>query len=236
MALPTDPADVFVREVDENLRRDQTEEFLKRNLRWIVGGALLFIVAVGGYFFYESRQKALANEQSEQLSAARERITDGNVDAAIKAYTELSDSSVDTTRASALFTRAALATQKNDNNTAIALYKQIEEDGSLPQAYRDMALLRRTMMEYDSLKPDETIARLSGLATPGAPYFGTAGEITGMAMIAKGDKSGAGQLFARIAADKTVPETIRSRAAQTAGSLGVDASAAVADAATAASQ
>jgi hypothetical protein len=49
--------------------------------------------------------------------------------------------------------------------------------------------------------------------------------MTGMAMLAKGDKAGAARLFAQIAADKQVPESIRSRAVQVAGSLGVDATA-----------
>ena len=46
-----------------------------------------------------------------------------------------------------------------------------------------------------------------------------------MALIAKGQRSAAAQLFAKIAADKSVPESLRSRAVQVAGSLGVDASA-----------
>lgn len=236
MALPPDTADAFVREVDENLRRDQTEEFLKRNLRWIIGGALLLLVAIGGYFWWENHQKSVSREEGEQLAEARQRVSDGNVDGAIKQLVPLSESSIDTTRASALFTRAALALRKNDNKAAIGLYQEIEGDSGLPQPYRDVALIRRTMIEYDSIKPDEVITRLANLAKPGEPYFGTAGELTGMAMLAKGDKAGAGQLFARLAADKSVPQTIRSRAAQIAGSLGVDASASVADSGTSASQ
>jgi hypothetical protein len=46
-----------------------------------------------------------------------------------------------------------------------------------------------------------------------------------MAMLAKGDRAGAGQLFAKIAADPKVPQSIRARAVQIAGSLGVDATA-----------
>jgi len=49
--------------------------------------------------------------------------------------------------------------------------------------------------------------------------------MTAMAMLNKGDRNGAGQLFAKIAADKQVPQSIRSRAVQLAGSLGVDATA-----------
>jgi len=48
-----------------------------------------------------------------------------------------------------------------------------------------------------------------------------------MAMIKQGDRKQAGQLFAAIAKDKTVPDSIRDRAVQLAGSLGVDVSAAL---------
>jgi hypothetical protein len=40
-----------------------------------------------------------------------------------------------------------------------------------------------------------------------------------------GRKDEAGRLFAAIAADDTVPDTIRSRAVQIAGTLGIDATA-----------
>jgi uncharacterized protein (UPF0147 family) len=44
--------------------------------------------------------------------------------------------------------------------------------------------------------------------------------------VKQGQQQQAGQLLAAIAKDKTVPETIRARAVQAAGSLGVDASSA----------
>jgi hypothetical protein len=71
------------------------------------------------------------------------------------------------------------------------------------------------------------ISRLAPLALPSEPWFGTAGEMTALAMIKQGRKQEAGQLFAAIAKDNTVPETTRARAVQVAGTLGVDASAAL---------
>ena len=121
--------------------------------------------------------------------------------------------------------RRRRSTACNDRKTAIDLYKQVEDDGGLPQPYRDLALVRRTMTEYDQLKPDEIITRLAPLTEAGKPFFGSAGEMTAMAMLNKGDRNGAGQLFAKIAADKQVPQSIRARAVQLAGSLGVDATA-----------
>ena len=65
------------------------------------------------------------------------------------------------------------------------------------------------------------------LTQAGNPWFGSAGEMTALAMIKQGKKQQAGQLFATIAKDKTVPQSIRDRSIQIAGSLGVDASAAL---------
>jgi hypothetical protein len=51
--------------------------------------------------------------------------------------------------------------------------------------------------------------------------------MTGMALIKQGKKAEAGQLFAAIAKDKQVPDSLRARSVQIASSLGVDASSAM---------
>jgi hypothetical protein len=225
LALPTDPAEAFVREVDENLRRDQMADMAKSYGKWIVAAVILFLAAVGGYLYWQNRQQQQAIADSEAMSVALDKIAAGDPKGAQAALTPLSDSSNDVIEASALLGRAAVALRQNDHKTAITLYKQVADDGGLPQPYRDLATVRGTMTEYDSLKPDEVIARLAPLSQPGNPFFGSAGEMTALALLAKGDRNGAGQLFARLAADKQVPESIRSRAVQIAGSLGVDATA-----------
>ena len=120
-----------------------------------------------------------------------------------------------------------------DGLLALSIYTAMSADKGLEQAYRDLALVRATALEFDALKPDQVISRLQPLAQTGQPFFGSAGEMTALAMLAKGQKTQAGQLFAKLAADKDVPETIRSRAVQIASSLGVDASAALPAVATA---
>ena len=225
MALPSDPAETFVREVDENLRRDQMRDVAQAYGKWIVAAVILFLAAVGGYLYWQYRLDQQAVADSEAMSAALDKVAAGDVKGAQADLTPIGDSSSDVMRASATFGRAALALRQNDRKTAIELYKQLAADDGLPQAYRDLATVRGTMTEYDSLKPDDIIARLATLSQPGNPFFGSAGEMTGMALLAKGDRNGAGQIFARIAADRQVPESIRSRAVQIAGSLGVDATA-----------
>jgi hypothetical protein len=225
LALPNDPAETFVREVDENLRRDQMRDMAKAYGKWIVAAVVLFLVAIGGYLYWQNRQQEQASAESESLAAALDKAESGDSKGAVAALAPVSESASDVNSASAMLARAAIALRQNDRKTAIGIYRELAADDGLPQVYRDVATLRGTMTEYDSLKPDEVIARLSPLAEPGKPFFGSAGELVAMALLAKGDRAGAGRLFAKLAADPQVPQTIRARAVQIAGSLGVDATA-----------
>jgi hypothetical protein len=225
LALPTDSSDTFFKEVDENLRRDRARDFAQKHGTLIIAAVVLFLAAVGGWIYWQGRQKEKAAEQSEQLSQIYTDIGSGKTDNVPQRLDALSDDGNDIVRASALFARASVALQQGDRNLAITKFREAQNDDGLPQAYRDLALVRLTALEFDSLKPEQVIARLQPLATAGNPWFGSAGELTAMALLKQGKKPEAGRLFAAIAADRQVPETMRSRAVQIAGTLGVDASA-----------
>lgn len=79
------------------------------------------------------------------------------------------------------------------------------------------------MAEYDTMKPEAVVARLGGMAVPGNAYFGSAGEMVAVAYLRMNKRDQAGRLFGQIASDKDVPDTLRQRAVQMAGVLGVDA-------------
>jgi len=126
-------------------------------------------------------------------------------------------------RASALLVQAGTASRKGDTKGAIALYGAMVADTGLDQPYRDVALIRQTALEFDSLKPQQIVDRLKPLAVEGAPWFGSAGELVAIAYMKMGKNDLAGPLFAGIAKDANVPQSIRSRARQMAGLLGIDA-------------
>ena len=68
------------------------------------------------------------------------------------------------------------------------------------------------------------IDRLKGLAVSTSPWFGTAGEMVAAAYLKQGKRGDAGKLYGQVAqGGDNVPETIRQRAVQLAGVLGVDA-------------
>jgi len=228
LAQPPDITETFVKEVDENLRRDRVRDFVRDNGRFLVAGLIVFLAACGGIIWYQQHRQQLAQGHVEQLAQLYKDIGDGNTSKVPQQLDDLSNSSSKAVRATALFTRAAFAIQQNDRKLAISTYKTIRDDSSLPDSYRNAALIRETALEFDQLTADQVIAQLQPLAKPGNPWFGSAGEMTALALIKAGKNKEAGQLFATLAKDQSVPESIRNRSIQISGSLGADASAALA--------
>ena len=78
------------------------------------------------------------------------------------------------------------------------------------------------MVEFDKLAPQKIIDRLKPLAKPGNPWFGSAGEMTALAYLKMGKDNLAGPIFAQIAKQEELPASLRGRATQMAGALGID--------------
>jgi len=220
---PDTPNESFLREVDENLRRDQARDFAKKYGAWLIAAVVLFLAAVGGWLYWQQYQQKQAEAQSEELTKIYTQIGAGQTKQAQQGLKGLESSGNSVVRTLALLTEAAVALDANDKATAIAKYNAVANDSHAPQPYRDVALIRSVGMQFDQMKPEDVISKLQPLTKPGEPWFGTAGELTAMAYVKQGNKAAAGKLFAAIAADNNAPPTLRSRSAQIAGTLGVDA-------------
>lgn len=229
MALPptSDVNETFLREVDENLRRDRIRDFVRNNRAVLIGALLVFLAAAGGIIWWQDYRRAQTGKQVEEMASVYRDLAENKNAIADAKLDALEKSSSKAVRASALFTRAAIALDQNDGTKASQYYGRIAADGSMPKPYRDAATMRQVAVDFDKLKPEEVITRLAPYAKPESPWYGTAGEMTAMALIKQGKKQEAGRLFAAIAANRNVPETLRARSVQIAGSLGVDASGAL---------
>ena len=222
---PDSSSEAFLREVDEDLRRDQAQAFAKRYATIIAGAVLLFLAGIGGWLYWQDRQSKIAGADSETLTAAMDDIAAKLTATVGPSLDKLTNSPSEGIATEAKLAQASVALAGGNRASAIAIYRSVADDSGLAQPFRDLANLRLVTLEFDSIKPEAVIARLEPLAKPGTPWFGSAGELTAMAMLKQGRKAEAGRLFAAIAADNDVPDTIRSRAVQIAGTLGVDATA-----------
>lgn len=221
MALPPSDSDSFQREVDENYRRDRMADFGKTYGKWIALAVVAFLVIVAAVIWWRSEQTAKAGEQSEELAKVMADYAAGTTDGLDTRLQAVASEGKGATRASALLTEAALAMAGNDRARAAAIYAEMAADDSLPKPHRDLALVREVMLTFDNAEPSDVVAKLQPLAQPGEPFFGTAGELTAAALLKMGRDDEAAQLFGRIAAEPTIPESLKVRAAQMASSLGV---------------
>jgi hypothetical protein len=223
LAIKPSESDTFLREVDEEIRRERMNRFVSRYGWAIVAGVVLFLGAIGGWIWWQNRQQQQASTEGETLVAALDSLEVGNTKAAEPQIAQLAESGREGYRLAALFTRANMQTQAGSLPAAIATLKSIADDGDAPEPYRQAALVRQTALEFDSIQPQAVVQRLGALARPGEPWFGTAGEMVAVAYLKMGQQQRAGQLFQRLGQDESVPPSIRTRAVQMAGSLGFNA-------------
>jgi hypothetical protein len=209
--------------VDDELRREQMGRFMKRYGWALVAAALLVLAAIGGWIWWKARAAAAAEAQGETLIAALDSLEAGNRGAATPKLDALAASNVPAYRAAALFARANSQTAAGNAPAAIATLRSIASNQEFDESYRQAALIRQTQLEFDSLPPQQVVQRLRPLARPGSPWLGSAGELLGVAYLKMRRPDLAGPVFASVGRDENVPSSIRTRAVQMAGSLGVNA-------------
>lgn len=227
MALtPTDKRaasdEAFLREVDDAVRAGDLAHFWKTYGRWLLLVVVLGLAAFGGWIYWQNQQAAAAEKQGEKFIIAVEKLQGGSVASAKSDLLAMTKAEQPGYRAMAQILLANITAAEGNGKKAIADYAKVAKDESLPQPFRDLAILRQTTMEFDTLPPQQVIDRLKPLAKPGAPWFGTAGEMTALAYMKMGKDNLAGPIFAQIAKQEDLPQTLRARAQQMAGALGVD--------------
>ena len=222
MASTPPENEAFLREVDDELRRDQLQGFWKRWGRWLTGGLIASLALFATYLWWDHQKTQKAGLEGETLLQVLDALGAGKSASAEAQLKTLSTSKNSGYHASARMALAALKLQNGDNKGASAEFSGVINDGSIAQPWRDLALIRQTATEFDALKPDEVISRLKMLSVAGNPWFGSAGEMVALSYAKLGKPQLAVKLFDEMAKDESVPETIRSRAVQMRSSLAVN--------------
>ncbi len=221
---PSREDEVIIREIDEAVREDELYAFLRNHGLKVLGVITLGIAGLGGYMVWDHFAEQKLERQSEGVVSAMDYAQQGDLGtASAKVQELLADGNSAGARTAARFIQASAALQAGDTAKATSLFKTIAGDAEAPPALRDLARIREVTLNYDQMKPADVIARLSPIAQPGNAYFGSAGELVAMAHLEAGNRAEAGKLFAAISKDESQPETLRSRARQMAGLMGVDA-------------
>ncbi|WP_394726795.1 tetratricopeptide repeat protein [Altererythrobacter sp. GH1-8] len=215
--------EVLLREIDDAVRQDDFAQFAKRFGVPLAIVAVLGLAAFGGFLFWQNQQEAAMEAESEQLVAIIDQFEAGNLSQADEAAALLTQNSEGGAAVLAELTRAAVAVEQGRSAEAAAIYGAVADDASAPEALRNLARIRQVALTFDERKPSDVIATLGPMAVPGNAWFGSAGELVALAHLENGDQAQAGALLSEISKSDEVPASLRARARQLAGLLGVDA-------------
>lgn len=215
--------EALIREVDDAYRQEQVGELTRKYGRPAAFGLLAAIALFGGYLLWDSQRESALETQSEELVKALDAVEAGNYDTAAPALDKLLAEGDDGARAVARMLQAGVALRQGRDADAARIYGQVRVDDGAPAVYRQLATVREVAVSFDTMDKAQVVQRLKPLAVPGNAWFGSAGELLAMAYLEQGRRDLAGPLLAQMAKDDDVPDSLRSRARQIAGVLGVDA-------------
>jgi hypothetical protein len=192
--------ETIFREVDEELRGDRLRNFWRRFGPWIIGAAVLVVLAVAANEGWRWWQNGAAARSSDQFYAALDAAGKNDLAAAQKALDEVIASGSGDYPTLARFREAALLAQQGDTQGAVAAYDALANAQSNPHL-RELALLFAANLLVDNGDVAAVEQRVGGLGGPDNPMRNAAREAIGLTQYKAGDLDAALQTFTDISND-----------------------------------
>ncbi|TVP71700.1 MAG: hypothetical protein EA339_08700 [Rhodobacteraceae bacterium] len=207
-------SDSFFNEVTEDLRRERALALLRR-YGWIA--VVLVLLVVGGTAWNEWR-KAQASAKAEAFGDAVLTALENNETAdRISALGQIEATGA---QAGLLQLLRAGALLEQDRAAALVALQAAADDTALPDAYRQLATLKRIIAGGSDISLAEREALLSRLSQPGQPMRPLALEQTALLQLEQGNRETAIEILTDLLAQSEVSDTLRRRATQLLTALG----------------
>lgn len=205
----------FIDEVTEEVRRDKLFAMF-RKYGWI--GVLLVLLIVGGAAWTEW-QKARAQSQARAFGDALLGALDADTPEARIAALSAVEAKGDQVALKGLLLSSDPV---KDRAGALLALAAVEADATLPPVWRDLAVLRRVILQGAEAPLADRRAALEPLAQPGRPYRTMAAEQLAYLLIEEGRKDEAITALRALTQDQEAPGGLRNRASQMIVALGGD--------------
>ncbi len=203
--------DIF-KEVDEDLRREQAKKLWDRFGPYVIGLAILIVVATAGYRGWIYWQEQRAQATGDSFLAALNLAKQGKNDEAITALKAIEASGSGSYPVLAEFRIASEMSVTGKTQDAIAQYDTIAARSNISNAVRALARLRAAALLVDTASLADLEKRLNDLASTGNVWRHNARELLGLDAWRVGDYEAARKYFDEINNDQEAPADLRQRA------------------------
>jgi len=213
----------FIREIDEELRRDRFLKLWESYGAYAIAAAFLVVATTAGWRGWEWYQTREGVKAGSRFEAALVLAESGKH---AEAEQEFAAIAKDANWGYRLLSRMRLAAETGARDAAAGAvaYDAIAADGSIDAAIRDVARLRAVFLLLDTAQAAEIASRVEPLMVPASPFRFSARETLALARYKAGEREAARAMFAELAVDPETPPALRNRAEvmQALASVGAD--------------
>ncbi|TGP56788.1 tetratricopeptide repeat protein [bacterium M00.F.Ca.ET.230.01.1.1] len=204
--------DSFIREVNEEIRREQAQALWDRFGPAVFGIAILIVLGTAAVVGYRYWDESRANRSGDAFSAALKLANDGKNDEAIAALDQLEKDGYGAYPLLARMRAATVKADKGDADGAVKDFDEVAADNAIPGGIRDIARLRAALLLVDHGSYADVASRVEALTADTNPLRHSAREALGLAAWKDGKSADALKLFDQISSDEAAPRNVRQRA------------------------
>jgi hypothetical protein len=209
--------DNFIREVNEEIRKEQAKALWDRYGTALIAVAVLVILGTAAFVGYRYWDETRANRSGDAYSQALVLADSGKNDEALAAFTQLEKDGYGAYPLLARMRAATVMADKGDVDGAVKEFDAVAADNAIPSVLRDMARLRAALLLVDHGSFADVSSRVEALTGDTNPLRHSAREALGLAAWKDGKSADALKLFDQVAADEAAPRGVRERATMMAG-------------------
>lgn len=206
-----DQFDVFLKEVEEDHKREQLKELWNRYGIFIAAGVVALLASVGALSYWQSSRISSAEAAGTRFVSATRLMREGKTDEAMKAFAALAKDGAPGYQALARLRIAAAHASAGRTPEAIAAFEDVAKDTAGDPILRDFASLQAASLKLPTADWAEMERRLTPLMADKAPWRTAARELLALAAYKAGKKDDARKLYEALLIDRATPPALSER-------------------------
>jgi hypothetical protein len=204
--------DGFLREVEEELRRERLEKIWRQYGTYILAAAALIVFGVLGYKYLENSRISAAQSTGKRYQEALQLAADGKEGSATKEFETLAKDGTGGYPSLARLQLAGALLKDGKKSEALAAYEALAKNADADEMLRSYAKLQAAALRLGQADFTEMQNRLNPLIGDESPWRYSARELLGLAAFKAGKTDEARNLLTPLLVDPKAPQTINQRA------------------------
>jgi hypothetical protein len=206
-----DNNDALIREVNEEMRREQLARLWERYGYYIAGAAAAIVVVIAGAKLWESQRIAQANQAGAEYEQAVDLAKSGKVEDAGKAFDGLAATGPKGYAALSALAHAGTLLKTDKRPEALAAFDKIIADTSTDPLLADFARIQAASLRLGEADFTEMENRLKPLTGEASSWRYIASELLGTAALKAGKLDEARTILAPLLAEPGLTQSARER-------------------------